>query len=43
MTCVSRLRFAKDAQGKEVGYAYGPGLAMTKDDAKTWTTESARS
>jgi hypothetical protein len=32
-TCVSHLRFAST----EVGYAFGPGLAMTKDGGRTWT------
>ena len=32
-TCVSRLRFASP----EIGYAFDPGLAMTKDGGRTWT------
>lgn len=32
-TCVSRLRFAS----AQIGYAFDPGLAMTKDGGRTWT------
>jgi photosystem II stability/assembly factor-like uncharacterized protein len=37
--CVSRLRFVQTPTGEQVGYAYGPDLAVTHDGGRTWATE----
>ena len=37
--CVTHLRFAKDADGNEIGYAFGPSFAVTHDAGVAWTTQ----
>lgn len=37
--CVGHLRFVRAADGSEVGYAYGPDLAVTRDGGRSWVRE----
>ena len=37
-TCVSQVRFATDAQGEEIGYAYGPSYLLFKNGE--WTQQA---
>ena len=41
-TCVSSIRFVRTDAGEEVGYAFGPGLAVTTDGGRSWTVEPVK-
>lgn len=36
---VRNLRFVADSGGRQVGYAFNPGLALTTDGGRSWTTQ----